>query len=58
MNVLSKDKESSDKVSNLNTALRKMKIEYKQLKEQHRQDDALTKNNHEQIMRIEERCKK
>jgi hypothetical protein len=58
MKDYNKQKENQEKVSNLNNALRQMKIEFKQLKEEERAQDEVVKRQHEQISLLEEKNKK
>eukprot|EP00347_Sterkiella_histriomuscorum_P008118 403346307 len=55
---LNRNKENSDKISNLSNQLREHKDEYKKLKELSLQDQKLLKQQHEQKVRLEEKCKK
>lgn len=55
---LNRNKENSSKISNLSNQLRVQKDEYKKLKDLHLQDQKLLKQQHEQKVRLEEKCKK
>ncbi|CDW74028.1 UNKNOWN [Stylonychia lemnae] len=55
---LNRNKENSNKISNLSNQLRVQKDEYKRLKDLNLQDQKLMKQQHEQVMRLEEKCKK
>jgi len=58
MRALRHEQGEQEKMSSLNAALRQMKTEHKQLKEAGRQQDTVVKQQHEHIVRLEERNKK
>lgn len=55
---LDKNKENSTKMSNLNNQLRLAKIEFKRLKDMQREENRIVNSQHENIVRMEEKCKK
>ena len=55
---LNRNKENSNKISNLSEQLRVQKTEFKKMKEQSLYEEKIVKHQHEAVMRLEEKCKK
>jgi hypothetical protein len=55
---LNRNKENSAKMSKLNNSLRMLKLEFKALREKQREETKSVTNQHEQILRLEDKAKK